>query len=315
MDSILRIHVAGVPSRVKQSELLHFFESFGPIVSVEPRPCKEDITISPGKSSKTYWVLRLANEDTYLRILSEKQVVLFGRSIHVSPMFSGRDLIMHNRENTKKRVLIKKVPSWVTEEQLLSAIESQIGKVEAYFKYETDSHKAKKHDSKKKIRKVCTYSVTMQEKSDRDQLIALGQLKLTAEISVPVEKYISLRMQAPSNNSSIPTQPPRLSAKPSEYSSLQVKVPEFKRNRDDRNSFSQSTHFGASPALEKPPELPDLFYFGDSREAPLLVPEHLKPTQKRYHCFHQNRFSAIKPAFEEESNLRFNAVAGSPRVL
>lgn len=312
----LEIYVAGVHSKTKQIELLHFFESFGPIVSVEPRPCKDDkgfhIKSNPW-TSRVYWIVRAGDYETYKNILDSKSIMFFGRTLYMSPVMTGRDLILHSKLKSKKRVLIKKVPSWVTEEQLLSAIESQIGKVEAYFKYETDSHKAKKHDSKKKIRKVCTYSVTMQEKHCRDQLIGLGWLKITPEISVPVEKYISLRMDGSSHLQQSSPLPADLDTRYREYQSLQVFIPQAKK-RNDRNSFSQSTGFVASPALEKPELLDDCHLAGD-RHIVLTMPEHLKPTQKRYHCFHRDHYSTIKPALEEDSNLRFNAVAGSHRFL
>jgi hypothetical protein len=321
-----KIYVAGVHSRTKPLELLHFFESFGPIVSVEPKPCKADTATDtkPSKSGaqKSYWIIEARDSQTYNKILTSKNCILFGRSLCLLPFMDGEDLILHSKLKSKKRVLIKKVPSWVTEEQLLAAIESQIGKVEAYFKYETDSHKAKKLDSKKKIRKVCTYSVTMRNKQDREKFVQAGHLKLTSDITVQVEKYISKKSQMEKN-------PPEDYAKPvpnlrkdsfnqRPKLGLQVRI-DIAKTGWTRKSFSQSTQIGVSPALRAPnkdQQTSQSFIFGGAESGDEdLVLDHFKPTQKRYHCFHRNQIHKLKLTTLEESNLRFNAVGGSSAAL
>jgi hypothetical protein len=318
----LQIYVAGVHSKTKHSEILHFFESFGPIVSVEPKPCKPDAAfgseLAKQQIPKSYWIVEAGDTETYSKILTVKNCTLFGRSLCLLPFMAGEDLILHSKLKSKKRVLIKKVPSWVTEEQLLAAIESQ---VEAYFKYETDSHKAKKLDSKKKIRKVCTYSVTMRSRSDRETFVAAGYLRLTPEVSVPVEKYIQRRLHSDSNTFQDKIQnAPTAKISPANTRlpiGLEVQIGYNSRSWN-RKSISQSTQIGVSPKLKAPEKFTDSasFIFGVQDSGNSESCQHyLKPTQKRYHCLHRNRVQNLDCERQGELNLRFNAVGGSSAAL
>jgi hypothetical protein len=192
----------------------------------------------------------------------------------------------------------------VTEEQLLAAIESQIGKVEAYFKYETDSHKAKKLDSKKKIRKVHTYSIMMEKIEAREALIEAGILKITPDVSVPVEKYEVLKKQSRQKNSpDSKNLTDELSFQSPEMGGVDDQPPNdelFSRSR------FQSTQTRTSPIIDSVERLIILKACGHSSQKSLETAyyEYIKPTKKNYHCSHQ-----ITPsiALGEDPNLRFNA--------
>lgn|SRR3990167_282733 len=190
--SKLMIYIAGVPSVSTKAELIEYFQEFGKIKSIESRFCRGENTRNPaiGSPSKVYWLLEAQDQETYASILNFSPCIFQDRKLYLAPFKSGIDLVMHNNSIAKKRVLVKKVPRWLPEHSLIKAIEKGFGPVDTFFKFESDTSHPQKFGEAPKTRKAHTYSVTFKNKSDRDEVVRVGQIQLARDVVVAVEKFM-----------------------------------------------------------------------------------------------------------------------------
>lgn len=187
-NSQLRLYVAGIPTRVSERRVVEYFSQFGPIDYAEMRFCgtKNNKSLPLKFQSKGYCIVKAGTLQTVRNILQSQEHNFGGRKLHVSEFRTGMDLILHNHRSAKKRVLLKKVPSTLSEPEITALLEELVqGKVEAIFRYEPEGrkHKVQKH------RKISTYSVIFECRKHRDQLVELGEIPLGDGRVITVEKF------------------------------------------------------------------------------------------------------------------------------
>lgn len=188
----LSIFLAGAPGTSSAFSLQQFFQQFGKIYSVEAKPCRGEELVSSQKTSKPkyFWIIRTSDKETFDRIMSARPIYFAGRKLHLTAFRSGIQLILHNHRTSKKRVLVKRVPTWIDESYLINLIEQNYGKIQTYFRFEPDPSKPQNANLSAPARHSFTYSVTFLRKSDRDSIIAEGRLQIAKDVSVPVEKFM-----------------------------------------------------------------------------------------------------------------------------
>lgn len=188
----LTIFLAGAPGTSSANSLQQFFSQYGRINSVEAKPCRGEELVSSLKASKPkyFWIIKTFDKETFDRIMSARPIFFSGRKLHLTAFRSGIQLILHNHRTSKKRVLVKRVPTWIEEAYLINLIEQQYGKIQTYFRFEPDPSRPQNSNSSGPSRNSFTYSVTFLSKSDRDSIIAEGRLQVAKDVWVPVEKFM-----------------------------------------------------------------------------------------------------------------------------
>lgn len=194
-----RIFVAGIPSKVKYRQVLTFFEHLGEFTHIYGLD-KASKKLSPryplGKLvTRGCCILVTPSSKTYELITSESMNIEFmGRSLICRPFWSGQDLAVHNQRLNICRVLLKQVPSALSEQELHSLLESTCGPVQILFPLRAQKvHPSHLTPHKKQY----TYSVTFQEDATAEKLKAQGYLITASGDKILASPHIYLPKKSP----------------------------------------------------------------------------------------------------------------------
>ena len=161
-----RLFVTGIPAESQVSEVLRYFEHFGAL--------REIATQMTANKTRAF-VLTPRDPAAYGAILYPSSAHYFaGRVLQCAPYESGDSLLKHNIRNNRKRVIIKRVPSIITSEELRRWLEEVIGPVQSMFAYTTD-------DLTKRLaadpRKYRSYSVIFSNSNSVSHLLRLQRIQ------------------------------------------------------------------------------------------------------------------------------------------
>lgn len=163
------------------------------------------------KGGEGYFILSDLQWHTYHSILQACPHRIQSRCLEVCPLKTGLDLIFHNCQKNQRRVLIKKVPIEVDEQEILDAIRVEFGLVEKFFGYKSETKFWEASSVLASSNKKVTYSVTFQAKSSAAKAVRKGYMILRLgynPITVIVEKFKRTKLgqndwQSPTINPSI----------------------------------------------------------------------------------------------------------------
>jgi len=295
---------------------MEFFQKLGPVKSVQPRLCQAELSRqnSPDALPKVYWLLEAEDITSYKAILGMEPCIFRGRKLYLAPFKSGTALIMHNNSIARRRALIKRVPSWLSEYALINLIERAFGPVFTYFRYQSDKSEFGSVRPASRIRKFFTYSVTFENKSDRDDIVNAGCIQIAQDVVVTVEKFVhkNAKKKKKLSKKSKPSvacafednDPQQLLT--SETLLENQKYLSAKQNRE-LSSETQSVDWYNS-------WLDDGEEFGDLIRSELPTPSLFpKPTQREYFFLKLQQESKLIHANDKkfpshDDNLRFNMV-------
>jgi hypothetical protein len=313
----LLIFIAGAPAKSTKHELLEFFRRIGSINSIQPRLCRGDLRREtlPYPPTKVYWLLEASDLASYYAILGSEPCMFQDRKLYLAPFKSGTQLIVHNNGIAKRRVLVKKVPSWLPETSLMAMIEKGFGPIATYFKFQSDVSNLETLQDTQKPRRFFTYSVTFQNKSDRDDIVSSGFVQITQDVAVAVEKFVHLsvskKKKLSEQNAEVPT-----NLNPSLKSLYETQTCISKH----QDSFANNTQEWSEELLTDSRQESQ----ADDRRVSIKR-NHLassalrdtKPTQRNYHLGQQKLVGQAagrcinKNSFQDDRNLRFN-IAENP---
>ena len=175
-----KIFVAGIPSGIHPQRLIHFFSSCSPYTQ---NGSKDHIVLDRNASHKLkgHCILVCFNRDLVKWILDQKYHNFVGRTLTVTPFRTGSKIIVQNKRLNKSRVIFKKVPNIISEEDFKIEIESQLGKLIALFQFKTVNplNMQKRQSS---IAKFFTYSAIFEDRAVADKAIEAKFILLSDEI-------------------------------------------------------------------------------------------------------------------------------------
>lgn len=181
----LRLFVTGMMATCTALELGHYFEWFGEIEDV--REIKLEIS-----SSKSFIVVP-ANQKIFSDILEYVQredLTFQGRQLHCQPFASGEKLKNLNQQLSSRRVLLKRVPSYITPFLLKQELEMAVGKISRIFAYQSDVPKRSTQSGGLHQKKFQTYSIIFEEQKAADTLVRFNSYWLQGYPDpIIVEKY------------------------------------------------------------------------------------------------------------------------------
>ena len=125
---------------------------------------------------------------------------IFGRSVGVTPLLTGLELIKYNSSIASRKVILKKVPSMIGLPELKLALEKSYGTVEMIFAFKNE--RESKLAFSKADRKFKVYSVLFAQKSSARCITEKGKFILPTGDTVAVEKFRRSRIGDPNHTSS-----------------------------------------------------------------------------------------------------------------
>ena len=165
-DTPYLIFVTGIPSKTTCKEVLDHFGRFGRVQMYRlPATAKCQRVLQNHASvniKRGFCILQVASEITYQQILGSSEHFQ-GRSLAIGPFRQGSALWTHNEHVTCRRVIIKKVPSAVSEEILRRALETDFGAITRMYRFAAES--SLKAVKREKSRKTNTYSIEFVQES------------------------------------------------------------------------------------------------------------------------------------------------------
>jgi uncharacterized Fe-S cluster-containing protein len=133
------VYVAGLPPAIDHSSLKAYFRSFGRVNKIYIYTQNTQYPNHAATKVKLHCKVTVQDESTYLRILSEQNHCFMGRHLFCQEFKKGRELSDHNAHVKNRRVIVKKVPSYFTENMLLELIHARFGAVDTIYEFKTDA--------------------------------------------------------------------------------------------------------------------------------------------------------------------------------
>lgn len=162
------IFVAGIPAYKTEIDVYNFFSHYGHIIEVQ--------VLQAATMCKSF---KLCVDNAAYESIIKQTVFLFeGRNVQCHPFITGFDLLKKNLRMNKCRVIVKKVPYFVSQDSLFEALESQAGQVSNIFEFKSD-FRANTHSSMKNYKRYKTYSVLFED-SQSARLLENSYLYLEA---------------------------------------------------------------------------------------------------------------------------------------
>ena len=184
-----KVFVAGLPSSLKYKYVLELFAQIGPVNRIE------SIGRGSGRSieledlcSKGCCVLVTQCPETFERLTRDCCIKLLGRSLICKKYLERSELEDHNKRTNLQRVLLKRVPAQVSEQQLSAFLSREFGKVLVVYPFKTQKCQDKivleKHPKSR-----LTYSVTFEDPRVSQRLSEIGQIQGPDGSEISVQRF------------------------------------------------------------------------------------------------------------------------------
>lgn len=135
-----RIFVGSIPGQIDPSVLQDHFQTFGSIASVRMFYKNPSSQVNKG-----YCHITAGDRQTFEAILRQPVHLVGDRRLVCSAHISGRKLVHHNNLSNHKRVIVRGVPSTISDQDLYS-IFGQFGRVSLAYVFELAESKAAKYN-------------------------------------------------------------------------------------------------------------------------------------------------------------------------
>lgn len=178
-SSYWALFVAGTPRQLGEGDLYNYFRKFGPVVHFEERR-------SSDVKSPTFKLV-VADQQTYHSILNSTHN-LYGRNLFVKPFKTGQGLVRQNLQTNKRRVIAKRVPSWLSEFLFQAWITKMAGPVDKLFAFDPDN-------SDPRQRLVRSYSILFFTREGASRLAEIGEFAFPMSNSVTEFKKFKVSKQ------------------------------------------------------------------------------------------------------------------------
>jgi RNA recognition motif-containing protein len=182
-NASFKLFVTGIPRRARLLEIEKFFKSYASVKLCENKNMKMS---SLDQQNRGFCFLSGdANAGSLLTQMREFK--FHGRTLTVTYSKSGKDLFDFNRKLNKCRLILKRVPGHVCQNQITEFIELNFGPVAKIFPFLPNV--PQRGGEPTKVKKYLTYSILMLKPSSANAMCSDGQITLPGGIAVEVERY------------------------------------------------------------------------------------------------------------------------------
>lgn len=177
-DQNLLLFVAGFPSLISPSVVIHYFNKFGEVQVLKLSKHKQNPHLRPVKSNfdlhKGFCIVAPLNKSTFKKILSLDSTLFCGRSLCISPF----KFIVKQEDQTNKvdsqRAFLKKVPAGLDPNLLMMYLSTSFGPVSRFFRLQSESQI--KEQKKQKKRKYFCYSICFVSEKSVELAVKMGSI-------------------------------------------------------------------------------------------------------------------------------------------
>jgi len=198
----LRVHVTGVANPTPLKRVFEYFSQFGQIKAVRENSKRggvqlerddpgslEDLSVRLNIRSGSC-IVEILNLKTKKAILDYQSHNLDGRTLKCSNFKTAEQLSQENLVNNKRKVILKKVPSSIPEEELKQFLENQFGTLETIFPFMPDKKKLQKLTKENaRTRTIKSYSVMFKEAQSAEKAATSYMLELPEYGKFFVEQF------------------------------------------------------------------------------------------------------------------------------
>ena len=282
MKDVYKVFIAGVPSVLTYGTMKNYFSKIGPITFIYGNRTAEDkeqtasyLEILNSPCKKGYCVIETPSIDTYEAILNGKHK-LMGRDLICKRYLQDEDLIQHNQLINEKRLLLKKVPSRITESVLREFLESSYGEVSVLYVFKSTQEVKNLKPIKQK--RYNTFSVTFKTKEPALLLAQMGLAEGPGCCTIEVRRFThGFRFR--SKDTPEGTCPPKSNESPLFKQKNETK----KASTAVKNHLLMNDKYGHSHQMVEyfsPTKKTFSYQFNNEKERTV---HSLKPTMKKYY--------------------------------
>ena len=138
---VFDIFVAGLPSSTTEEAVKQFFEALGPVRNVQV--IKIDSKKEDTQKRRIFCRLQITSEAFYQHLISNKNIKFSSRLLFCQEYKSGKKLTAHSSNLNARRVVVKKVPRYLSLANVYRALEAAAGTIEILYEYKPDDHDSK----------------------------------------------------------------------------------------------------------------------------------------------------------------------------
>lgn len=210
-DMCPKLFVAGVPSEVFPEAVASYLSKIvGRPVFLSTNLSNQSLKAQQNQRRRGHLVLACPDPDALQTLLRTKYVQFMGRTLTLAPFKSGSDLFAQNMLMNEKRVILKRVPAYITEARLTEILEFTYGPLETIFQFKPVNPMDTTNLKGEQKPRYSVFSVVFKEAVDARQLIEIGCLQLKNGYRVRVEKFEkpaepTTRKTAPAQNWNFPS--------------------------------------------------------------------------------------------------------------
>lgn len=189
----LLLFVTGLPSKISPRTIAGFFASFGPVALLKlSKQGVGGLDLYPVTSGRDlrrgFCILYAYDSNTYKTLLQHRPLLFYGRSLTVAPFREGSDQTTSREQSRQSLVLVKKVPSVISEELLVKYLGASFGPVKKIYRLQAES--PMKEVQKQRKRKNHCYSVEFESEGSADLAAQTGLIPWESLAEpITIEKY------------------------------------------------------------------------------------------------------------------------------
>ena len=179
MSFPLILFVTGTSPSCSTETIYSYFLKFGKIRRVK---------IAKTSTASIAFLVYLESPDVASRILNCEYHYFLGRKIQVQTFSSGNTLHKKVKARNNRRILVKKLPSNISEKNLKIFLESMAGSVESMYAFTSDQPVSQNYQNK--YRRFNTYSILFETKESAKNLLNIGSyLFYPGDVITTFEKF------------------------------------------------------------------------------------------------------------------------------
>ena len=275
-----RLFVAGIATGVKQEAVSDYFREYGDfeIVWESNKTSKK----AKGGLKRGHCILICYDEQQAEILMAIRSFKFLGRTLTVSEYICGAELAAQNKNLNQCRLILKKVPSYFTEQALEEEIAQRYGAVRTVFRF----RHANPVREELRTSQFSVLSVIMETKESASILINLCQILLTDGSKILVEQYAKQGTRDKSTIASFyPPAMPKQTTDTLMFKNTSIQNTPNQNMRTDRQKIPYNTR-------------------------PTLDQHHIKPTSK-YNTRHL--YTGAMHKVHENQNLEFRILTPAHR--
>lgn len=198
----MKLFVAGIPSGVDTRQVAKFFSQFGQFELLDHSG--HIVGFQAASLSRGHMFLVCPDKAVADAMLAQRSFQFLGRTLTVTEYKSGQDLIAENQRLNKRRVILKKVPSYVAESDLRAELTKKCGPIHTLFQFKPVNSPDLSPSHAVEHPRFHVFSVVFKDLGAAKRLTKKGYFELSDGSKFFTEKFTKQRVNLNTNTGNQP---------------------------------------------------------------------------------------------------------------